>query len=99
MPAAIAWAEAAQAVVGAPMGPVKPWRIETQPAARFGRNEGTTKGDRRRGPRPRMVSIAPVIAGTPPTPVPMRVAVRERGSGSSGAQPAWASAWEAGARA
>ena len=39
-------------------------------------NEGTTNGDRRRTPDVRITSLAAVIAGTPPTAVPMTVAVR-----------------------
>ena len=81
-------AEAAQAVTGAPAGPWKPNRMAIWPAARFGRNEGTTKGDSRRTPAVRMVSAASVIAGTPPTPVPIAVAVRVRSSALSGCQPA-----------
>ena len=45
----IAWP--AQAVTGVPIGPLKWWRIEIWPAARFARKEGTMKGDRRRALR------------------------------------------------
>ena len=36
----MAWAPAAQAVVGEAMGPRAPVRMETQPAAMLGRNAG-----------------------------------------------------------
>src|SRR5438552_3314550 len=47
----IACTLAAQAVTGVPIGPLKPWRIEIWPAARFARKDGTVKGERRLTPR------------------------------------------------
>ena len=84
--------EAAQAVVGAPEGPVNPYRMLICPVARFGKNPGTVKGDSRRGPRASTVCTALVMAGNPPTPVAMIVAVRAFSSGVSGCHPACDSA-------
>src|SRR5260221_10946503 len=39
------------AVTGAPSGPLSPWRIDTCPAARLTRKDGTVNGDRRDTPR------------------------------------------------
>ena len=75
MPSPIAWADAAQAVTGAPSGPLKPYWIEIQPAAMLARKLGTVNGDSRRGPLSRIVSTASAITGEPPTPEPMIVAV------------------------
>ncbi len=46
------------------------------------------KGDRRRGPLLSVVRTASAIAGNPPTPEAMMVAVRSCASGVCGAQPA-----------
>jgi hypothetical protein len=46
----MAWTLAAQAVTGAPSGPLKQCRIYTWPAARFTRKEGMVKGESRRAP-------------------------------------------------
>ncbi|CAB5624521.1 Uncharacterised protein [Pseudomonas aeruginosa] len=90
---------AAQAVTGAPSGPLKPWRIDTWAAAMLQRKDGMVKGDRRRGPLPSVVRTASAMAWKPPTPEAMTVAVRSCASALCGAQPAWARASCAAARA
>ncbi len=72
----IACTPAAQAVTGAPNGPLNPYLIETCPAAKFTRNEGMVKGDNLRVPRASAVRTASAIAGKPPTPEAIIVAVR-----------------------
>ena len=95
----IAWMPAAHAVTGAPSGPLKPWRIEMWPAARFTRKEGIVNGDRRRTPRWSTVRTASVMAGNPPMPEAMIVAVRRRSVSEAGFQCACASASSAAASA
>ncbi len=84
---------AAQAVTGAPSGPLSPWRIDTCPAARLTRKDGTVKGDRRDTPRLSVVRTAWAMAPKPPMPEPMMQAVRVRSCSLAGCQPAWARAW------
>src|SRR5436190_17031274 len=72
----IAWMPPAHAVTGAPSGPLKPWRIEMWPAARFTRKDGIVNGDRRRTPRRSTVRTASVMAGNPPMPEAMIVRLR-----------------------
>lgn len=88
----MAWRLAAQAVTGAPIGPFRPCLIDTWPAARLTRNEGIVNGDRRFGPRISVVRTAPAIAGNPPMPDAMTVAVRRWDTSSAGAHCACASA-------
>ncbi|MDT4840871.1 hypothetical protein FQZ97_747060 [compost metagenome] len=83
---------AAHAVTGAPSGPLSPWRMDTWPAARLTRNDGTVNGDRRCGPRASVVRTASAMAPKPPMPDAMTVAVRCWSCASVGAQPACASA-------
>ena len=88
---------AAQAVTGAPSGPLSPWRMDTCPAARLTRNDGTVNGDSRCGPRVSVVRTASAMAPNPPMPDAMTVAVRASAAASppataSTGQPACASA-------
>ncbi len=92
MASPMAWAEAAQAVTGAPIGPLKPYLMEIQPAARLARKLGTVNGDSRRGPFSLMMLTASAITGEPPTPEPMMVPVTACFSGVSAIQPDCASA-------
>ena len=93
----IACTLAAHAVTGAPSGPLRPWRIDTCPAARLTRNDGTVNGDSRCGPGVSVVRTASAIAPKPPMPEAMTVAVRARAASSPPTigHPAWASAWSA----
>jgi len=90
---------AAQAVTGAPNGPLNPCRIEIQPAARFTRNAGTVNGDSRRTPVSSTVRTASTITGNPPMPEATTVAVRSASAAVDGAHPAWPIASSAAARA
>ncbi|MNR09467.1 hypothetical protein D3C85_1256690 [compost metagenome] len=63
------------------------------------RNDGMVKGDKRRGPLLSVVRTASEIAGNPPTPEAIMVAVRSCASGVCGAQPACVNASWAAARA
>lgn len=84
----IACTPAAQTVTGAPSGPLKPYRMETCPAAMLARKDGAVNGDNRRGPRASVVRTASAIAPKPPTPDAMIVAVRSWSATSVGCQPA-----------
>ena len=90
---------AAQAVTGAPIGPLRLWRMDTWPAARLTKNDGTVNGDRRCGPRVSVVRTASAMAPKPPMPEAITVAVRACDRASAGAQPAWAKACCAAPRA
>ena len=46
----IAWADEAQADTVAKFGPLRPYRMETRPAAMSGMNIGTKNGETRSGP-------------------------------------------------
>ena len=63
------------------------------------RNDGMVKGDKRRGPLLSVVRTASAMAGKPPTPEAMMVAVRSCSSGVLGAQLACFRASSAAARA
>ena len=95
----IACTLAAQAVTGVPIGPLKPWRIEIWPAARFARKDGTVKGERRLTPRWSVVRTASTIAGKPPMPDAITVAVPSMDCASEGAHAACAMASDVAARA
>ena len=62
----IACTLAAHAVTGAPNGPLSPWRIDTCPAAKLPRNDGTVNGDSRCGPRVSVVRTASALDGERP---------------------------------
>ena len=62
----IACTLAAHAVTGAPSGPLSPWRIDTCPAARLSKNDGTVNGDSRCGPRVSVVRTASALDGERP---------------------------------
>jgi hypothetical protein len=62
------------------------------PAARLARKAGTVNGDSRRVPLVSTVRTASAIAGNPPIPVAITVAVRSCARASAGVQPACATA-------
>ena len=78
MPSPMACTLAAHAVTGAPIGPLRPKRIETFPAARLTRNDGTVNGESFLAPRLSTVRTASVIVRNPPMPDAMTVPVRSR---------------------
>ena len=92
MPSPIACDEAAQAVTGVPMGPLKPQRIEIHPAARLARKLGMVKGPTRRGPFSMMIFEVSCMTGEPPTPEAMMVAVPCFSASVLGSHPDWAMA-------
>jgi hypothetical protein len=60
--------------------------MESHPAARLARKDGTVNGDSRRGPLVWMISTARAMTGEPPTPDPMMVAVAAWSSAEVGCQ-------------
>lgn len=76
------------------------WRMDNMVGrAMLTRKDGMVKGDRRCTPRESVMRTALTMAGKPPMPEAMIVAVRSHPSAPVGLQPTWATASSAAAKA
>ncbi len=65
-------------------GPLRPYRIETLPAASFAMSAVMKKGEMTRGPLWRYLFCVSSMMGRPPMPDPMTTAIRSRLSSRTG---------------